>query len=329
MFTPSTQDVADCLTPSALIEALRNEFRANGLADEPLLVSPLRAHHVIDAPDKAPGAETHLLMMPAWEAGGVIGIKLVGVNAQNPSRADAPQPMVQGIYLLMDATTGAPLAQFDAQELTFRRTAAVSALAADYLARDDASHLGVIGAGAAMAPYVVAMYRAIRPIRQVTLWNRTADKAIGLADALKAEGLNVHIAESPDELVSSVDIVSSCTPSQEPMIKGDLLRAGTHVDCIGGFRPTMREADDVTVQRAQIYGDTIEGVTQEAGDIMIPLSEGVIQAQDIRGDLFDLCAGRVSGRDQPSDITFFKSVGSALSDLAGAKLVLKSLTAGE
>ena len=107
MFSPSTQDVAECLTPSALIEALRAEFRANGLADEPLLVSPLRAHHVIDAPDKTPGAETHLLMMPAWESGGVIGIKLVGVNAQNPSRADAPQPMVQGIYLLMDAKTGA------------------------------------------------------------------------------------------------------------------------------------------------------------------------------------------------------------------------------
>lgn len=329
MFTPSTQDVAECLTPSALIEALRAEFRANGLADEPLLVSPLRAHHVIDAPDKTPGAETHLLMMPAWESGGVIGIKLVGVNAQNPSRADAPQPMVQGIYLLMDAKTGAPLAQFDAQELTFRRTAAVSALAADYLAREDASHLGIIGAGAAMAPYVVAMYRAIRPIRQVTLWNRTADKALGLANSLKAEGLSVHIAESPDELVSSVDIVSSCTPSEDPMIKGDLLRPGTHVDCIGGFRPTMREADDVTLQRAQIYGDTMEGVTQEAGDIMIPLSKGIIQAQDIRGDLFDLCAGRVSGRSHPSEITFFKSVGSALSDLAGAKLVLTSLTAGE
>ena len=329
MFTPSTQDVAECLAPSALIEALRGEFKANGLADEPLLISPLRAHHVIDAPDKAPGAETHLLMMPAWESGGVIGIKLVGVNALNPSRTDVPQPMVQGIYLLMDATTGAPLAQFDAQELTFRRTAAVSALAADYLAREDATHLGVIGAGAAMAPYVVAMYRAIRPIRQVTLWNRTAQKVAGLADSLSAEGMIVNVAESPDELVSSVDIVSSCTPSEEPMIKGALLREGAHVDCIGGFRPTMREADDVTLQRAQIYGDTMEGVTQEAGDIMIPLAEGVIKAQDIRGDLFDLCAGRASGRSRSSDITFFKSVGSALSDLAGAKLVLKALMSGQ
>jgi len=325
MLTPSTHDVAQCLAPTALIEALRGEFRVNGLSAEPSLVAPLRAHHVIEAPNKAPGAETHLLMMPAWETGGVIGIKLVGVNAQNPSRPHAPQPMVQGIYLLMDATTGAPLAQFDAQELTFRRTAAVSALAADYLARADASHLGIIGAGAAMAPYVVDMYRAIRPIRQVTLWNRTAQKAAGLADALSAEGLSVHVAESPDDLVASVDIVSSCTPSEDPVIKGALLREGTHVDCIGGFRPTMREADDVTLRRAHIFGDTMDGVTQEAGDIMIPLERGVIQSTDILGDLFDLCAGRLPGREQAEDITFFKSVGSALSDLAGAKLVLESL----
>lgn len=326
MLTPSIAQVAACLSPLPTLAALRDEFRRNGQADSPKLVAPLRSHHVIEAPNKQSGAETHLLTMPAWEMGGLLGIKIVGVNALNPSRKDNPQPMVQGIYLLMDSVTGAPLAQFDAQELTFRRTAAVSALAGDYLARQGATHLGLIGAGAALAPFVVEMYRAIRPIEKVSLWNRTASKSFPLAEMLKGEGLDVEVVSALDQLVEQADIVSSCTPSPTPIIKGALLKSGCHVDCIGGFRPTMREADDETLVRARICVDTLDGVLQEAGDIILPLANGVIQRDDILGDLFDLCSGRLRGRTDNDDITFFKNVGSALSDLAAAKLVYECLS---
>jgi ornithine cyclodeaminase/alanine dehydrogenase-like protein (mu-crystallin family) len=216
------------------------------------------------------------------------------------------------------------LAIMDGRALTAWRTGAASALAARYLARADAAHLVMIGAGA-LAPHLVRAHAAVRPITRVTLWNRTRGKAVALAFGLAVSGIEVTVTDDLEGAVRDADIVSCATLSSEPLIRGTWLRRGTHVDLVGGFTPKMREADDQAVKRARLYVDTRAGAGKEAGDIVIPLKRGVIAQADIRGDLFDLCRGKVKGRTSATQITLFKSVGTAIEDLAAAILIWTSL----
>ena len=210
--------------------------------------------------------------------------------------------------------------------LTLRRTACASALAADYLARQDASRLVMVGAGA-LAPYLIRAHRAVRPIRSVTIWNHNSDKADALAAELKIDGVEIAASANLEAAVGTADIVSCATLSLDPLVMGAWLPAGCHLDLVGAFRPDMRECDDGAVTRARIYVDTREGAIVEGGDIAIPLANGTIKDTDVQGDLFDLTRGLVQGRskDQEADITLFKSVGTALEDLAAAQLVMRNL----
>jgi alanine dehydrogenase len=296
----------------ALVDILEAAFRKGAIA-------PLRHHHAIALEGRP---EATLLLMPAWEAsapggqaaGRYLGVKSVTVFPDNATRG---KPAVFGTYLLLSAETGETLAVMDATRLTAWRTGAASALASRYLSRPDASRLAMVGAGA-LAPQLVRAHASVRPIRQVAIWNRSPDRAQALAAALAPTGLDIAVADDLESAVRRADIVSTATLSAEPLIRGAWLAPGTHVDCVGAYRPSMRETDDEAVRRARIFVDTRTGAFGEAGDILQPLQAGVIGKDAVLGDLFDLTRGFVAGRATPDEITLFKSVGAAIEDLAAA-----------
>jgi alanine dehydrogenase len=293
----------------SLIAALRDMFRAG-------CEVPLRHHHGIPAAT-ANGAPGTLLLMPAWQPGRALGVKIVTVFPDNARQA---LPAVYGTYLLLDAATGAPAALLDGTALTLRRTAAASALAADYLARRDAARHLLVGTGA-LSPYLAAAHRVVRPIRETLVWGRDPAKAAVLAARLAADGFAAAPVPDLAPAAAAADIITCATLAREPLIRGDWLRPGTHLDLVGGFTPEMREADDAAVRRARIYIDT-EAALNEAGDIVQPLRSGVLERDEIAGDLFLLTRGRCQGRCNATEITLFKSVGSALEDLAAAQLAV-------
>ena len=301
------------LTHQALIDALAEAFRSDAEA-------PARHVHMIPQPG---GGEAKLLLMPAWTSSGerLLGCKLASVF---PDNVKAGKPSVYASYLLMSGETGEPIACLDGTALTVWRTAAASALAARHLARDDASHLVMIGAGA-LAPHLVRAHRAVRPIKRVTLWNRTRSRAIKTAFALTAGGIEAEVADGLESAVREADIVSCATLSPLPLVRGAWLKKGAHVDLVGAFTPAMREADDEAMRRARVFVDTRAGAPKGSGDIAIPLKKKVITLKDIEGDLFELCRGKAKGRRKATDITLFKSVGTAIEDLAAAMLVWREL----
>jgi ornithine cyclodeaminase len=309
----SADELNSVLTHSALIDALADAFRAD-------IAVPDRHVHMIAQPS---GSEAKLLLMPAWTNSGdrLVGCKLVSVYPDNVS---AGRPSVYGSYLLMSGETGEALALIDGTALTAWRTAAASALAARYLARDDAAHLVMVGAGA-LAPHLIRAHSTVRPVKRVTLWNRTRSRAVATAFALHAAGIEPLIADDLEAAVRTADIVSCATLSAEPLIRGKWLRKGTHLDLVGAFTPKMREADDDAVRRARIYVDTRAAAPKSSGDIAIPLKKKIIKPKDIAGDLYELCRGKAKGRRRKDEITLFKSVGAAVEDLAAAMLVWRRL----
>jgi alanine dehydrogenase len=308
----SADDIGRALSYGSLADALAEAFRAE-------IAAPVRHHHTI----ARPGSDATLLLMPAWTAAadGFLGCKLVTVFPDNAKR---DRPSLYGLYLLLSGETGEPLAMLEGRTLTAWRTAAASALAARYLARADASRLLMVGAGA-LARHLVRAHAAVRPVRFVTLWNRTRRNAEELASALADTGLAISIAEDLEPAIRAADIISCATLSSTPLVRGAWIRDGAHIDLVGGFTPAMREADDQAIRRAHVYVDTRAGTLSEAGDIVDPIGRGVITVADIVGDLFDLCQGKVPGRTAKTEITLFKSVGSAIEDLAAAMLVWRSL----
>jgi alanine dehydrogenase len=303
------EEVQAALADGPLIERLRTMFRTG-------CVMPVRTHQTV----KVPGLpDATLLFMPAWQEGRHIGVKLVTVF---PGNATKNQPSVQGIYVLLDATSGEVLALMDAPTLTVRRTACASALAASYLARSDARRLLVVGTGA-LAPHLVRAHAAARKIEEVMVWGRNADKAAALAQSLAQAGFKAAAVKTLADAVPLADVISCATMAKAPLIEGAWLKPGQHVDLVGGYTPEMREADDAAVRRARVFVDTRAGATKEAGDIVQPLRNGTLAEADIQGDLFELCRGEKPGRQKDDEITLFKSVGAALEDLAGAQLVLE------
>jgi ornithine cyclodeaminase/alanine dehydrogenase-like protein (mu-crystallin family) len=304
-------EVGALLDDRALIEALRAMFVSG-------CVLPDRHHHAIPAKGQDPAT---LLVMPAWQTGGPIGVKLVTVFPGNGARG---LPAVMGNYMLLDGETGAPLALIDGPALTAHRTAGASALAAGYLAAADASRLLMVGTGA-LAPHLIAGHASVRRITRVDIWGRTPDKAEALARSLDREGLMVRAVTDLAQAAKEADIISCATLAKEPLIEGAWLRAGQHLDLVGGFTPEMREADDEAVRRSTVFVDTLAGATKEAGDITQPLASGALRENEIAGDLFALTRGTCKGRTGADEITFFKSVGTALEDLAAAQLVVEKL----
>lgn len=287
-----------------LIPALRTLF-ATGCD-----VPPRHVHTV-----PAPGGGFTSLIMPAWVPGVCYGVKTVNVAPHNAARG---LPGLHSTYLLYSAATGAPLAWLNGDQITARRTAAASALAASFLARADARHLLLVGAGQ-VARLLPAAYRVVRPIDRVTVWARSTDSARVLAEQLRADGFDAHPTADLPAAVARADVVSCATLATAPLVQGAWLQPGSHLDLIGSFTPAMREADDACVAGAALYVDTDEALAK-SGDLLGPLARGVLAAGAVRGTLATLCAGQAAGRQDAAARTVFKSVGTALEDLAAAML---------
>ncbi len=302
----------DALPYPDLIDALAKMFRSG-------CVMPTRHHHDMEIPGEP---DATVLLMPAWVPGGYAGVKVVNVV---PGNSERNLPAISAQYLLSDARTGEMLALIDGGELTARRTAAASALAASYLARSDARHLLVLGTGR-LAPNLIAAHMAVRSIDEVTIWGRSREKSEEVVRSLADQfPVKLKSATSLKEALGEADIVSAATLSSEPLIKGALLKPGTHVDLVGAFKPSMRESDDDLVKRAEIFVDTRDGCLSEGGDIVQPIKAGVLSPGEIKADLYELCRGEHPGRQSEEAITMFKSVGAALEDLAGAILAYQSV----
>ncbi len=302
----------------ALVEALSVAFTGQ-------LVAPPRHHHRIglDGPDGA----THLLM-PAWSAnapgkGSFLGTKIVNVF---PSNGRLGLPAVLGQYLLQSGETGAPLALIDGTSLTHWRTAATSALAARHLARAGASHLLMVGSGA-LAPFLIRAHQSVRPIRRITLWNHRPAGAEALARKLDMAGIDVVATAGLAAAAGEADIISCATLSGLPLIRGEWLAPGCHLDLVGAFSLAMRECDDNAIIRARVCIDTAAALT-EGGDVAQAILNGAIGPGHVVADLAALCAGTVAGRTRADEITLFKSIGASIEDLAAAILVWQRLGAG-
>ena len=304
-------ELDNSLTFPTLIENLRSAFAGNW-------TTPMRQHHGMPGVDHN-GAEVEnaLLLMPSWTGPGsenFVGVKLVAVY---PNNGQIDLPSIHGLYYLIDGNTGQPLATMDGARMTVWRTAAASALASSYLSRPESSTLTMIGTGA-LSPFMIRAHLAVRPITEVFLWNHNIRRAHELAEELRGQGLPVT---SHPDLVTAVgksDIVCAATLTTTPLIFGKWVKPGTHIDTVGAFTPTMRETDDELVQLASLFCDTRTGALKEGGDLAIPISQGVISSNDILADLHELTRGAHPGRTSPEEITYFKSVGTALEDLAGA-----------
>lgn len=304
--------IAAALEFPGLIEALREAFRAD-------IEIPERHHHYIARPDE----EATILIMPAWTRGGAeafLGIKVITIFPANLAKGI---PSLTGSYMLLSGETGLPLAMMDGGMLTRFRTAAASALAASYLARENARRHLIIGAGA-LSPLFARAHACVRPIEESVIWNRTPDRAEAVVEELKPHGLNARIGGDLAVEVAAADIVTCVTGAAAPVLQGAWLTPGTHVDLVGAFKANMRESDDETMRRSRIYVDT-EKALHEPGDLIDPLRDGVIRESDIQGTLFQLCRGEVAGRGGGEEITLFKSVGTAVEDLAAAIRVWRVL----
>ena len=290
-----------------LVSALRDSFSSNSI------IVPMRHHH--DFPNPKVGADSTLLLMPAWNPSKESGVKIVTVNPEN---GQFELPSIQGTYIYFDATKGTIKAILEAKSLTVKRTAAASALASSYLSRKNSSSLLMIGTGA-LSVNLIKAHASIRPIKQVYIWGRNFEKAQAICSQLQNEDFTVQPIKTIKEKASEVDIISCATLSKIPLVLGQYLKAGQHIDLVGAYKKNMREADNEAIIKSSVFVDTFQGGLKESGDIVIPIEKGILKESDIKADLFDLCSNKKPGRTMPDEITLFKSVGHALEDLTAAK----------
>jgi ornithine cyclodeaminase len=307
----------DAATVRAALSWPRMLDALGAMLREPV-VAPLREMHTIDVPDAPAGM---LFLMPAWRVGRRFGVKLVTVFPGNRERGARA---VNAVYALFDARDGHPLALFDGDEITARRTAGASALAARALARRDARHLVMVGAGG-QARGLVEAHSHVRPIERVSLWSRTPAHAEVAAREMAADGLPVTAVRDLEAAVRAADVVSCATLSTAPLVRGAWLAPGAHLDLVGAFRADMRETDDDAMRRAgAIVVDDRKAALTEGGDLVQALASGAIAPGRVVADLADLALARHPGRTTDDEITVFKSVGFALEDLAAAEAVYDS-----
>jgi alanine dehydrogenase len=283
----------------SLVAPLRRAFLGTA-------VSPERVHYELDALQPR-----SLLLMPAWQPHGAIGVKIVTVCPGNTAQG---LPPVNASYLLMSGQTGQPRALIDGRALTLLRTAAVSALAADLLAPAAPAQLLMVGTGA-LCRYLVEGHRAVRKYHSILIWGRDSSKAETVARDLVARGWPVSVAPDLESAARSADVISCATLAEQPLIQGAWLKSTCHLDLVGSFKPTMREADGACMRDAFIVVDTLAAL-KDSGDLLAPLTAGDITADSICL-LSDLVAQRTT--TSRAKRTVFKSVGVAQADLAAAE----------
>ncbi|MBU4528450.1 MAG: ornithine cyclodeaminase [Hoeflea sp.] len=293
----------------------------------PFAVEALRAGHLLPPADLrdslVENSGRKMLVRTAWIPGLASGVKAVTIYPDNPS-AQPPRPSVQGQVLLFDEAQGHVVAVLEGVDLTAWKTAGDSALGSSCLSRMDIRTMLMLGAGSMARPLIDA-HRTVRPsLDHVMIWNRSAARAEELAAALEADGVSAEVVADLDAAVSRADLISSATMSTEPLIRGAALKPGTHVDLVGAYTPTMREADDATLQRGRLFVDSFATTIGHIGEVMIPMASGAIAQADIKGDLHDLVQGR-AGRKSAEEITVFKNGGGAHLDVMIAHAVYLAL----
>ena len=307
----SPQEIRDCTPYPELIRALDEMFRSATTA-------PPREHYAIPQTE---GRDATMLIMPAWRSPGALGVKVVNVFPEN---GRAGLPAVQGVYLLFNSTTGQLIALVDGAELTARRTAAASALASQYISRRDTRVMLMAGTGR-LARELIRAHRCVRDIDVVLVWGRNRERAQQVVDELQEDGLTIKVTEDLSAAAAQADLISTATLSSEPLIRGQWLQPGCHLDLVGAYRPDMRESDDEVMKRATaIYVDTRAGALAEGGDLIQPLAHHIFSRSKIVADLSELSRGFEVNR-QPQQVTVFKSVGASVEDLAAAELCWKKI----
>lgn len=299
--------ISDSLSYSELLVSLKQAFaQPHNLPD--------RLHYEVG---ERLDIDTRLLVMVAWGAEHYLGVKMVTLCSDNAAQG---LPTLSGVYCLFDGKTGLPLAMLDGAELTACRTAAASVLAAKCLVNSVPDTVLIMGAGK-LSTYYIKAYAEIMKPETILLWNRDIGKAEAIVESLTLSDTNLDVATDIESAVIQADIISTITSSTEPLFPGTWCKPGCHLDLVGGYRSDMREVDDDLIRRAMIYVDTYQGAFDEAGDIIDPLNRGVISKQDIHADLAELVRGKDIIQDDRKDLTVFKSVGTAIEDLAAAVLV--------
>lgn len=303
------ENVASSLQYRILIEALRKAFGSK-------ITAPERVQHTIKNKN---GSDATLLLMPAWKIGEHIGIKIVSVFPENTTNN---MNAVHANYFLMNANDGKPVAVMDGTELTLRRTACASALAADYLVNKNVDTLLMIGTGN-LAPHMIKAHCVVRNYSRILIWGRNEEKAKRLALSLNIKDKEILAKNDLKEALNVADVISCATLTQKPLIVGDWIKPGQHLDLVGAFTPDMAEADSKAVAMSKVVVDTYEGALSESGELINALKEGRIKKKHILSDLRELVLEEKNIRKDSNDITLFKSVGTALEDLAAAELVIK------
>lgn len=303
--------------------------RVHELLDFPGLIAALETAHMGGMPKQSDrqiyqepnpeGQPDIFIILPAWEPGEGILAKLVTSFPNNKTRHGLPT--VNSIYAFINGETGVTEAIIDGEAVIFHKTSSDSALGSKLLSRPDSKTFLMVGAGG-IAPYLVEAHLTARPgIETVLLWNRTTSNAQALAEKLAAKNIKAEVVTDLDAALSEADIISSATMATEPHIKGKLLKPGVHLDLVGSFTPEMRESDDDVLTRARIFVDHRQTTTR-SGEFLGPFDRGVITADDVRGDLFDLCQKRVEGRSSNTDITMMKNGGGSHIDYYVAKYIM-------
>ncbi len=308
-FYISSQEIRQNIGYLELIQALDQMHREEATEQRDLLFTN----------QSRGGTDEHLLIRAGWQRGHALGVKMASVFPLNQS---INLPTIQASYVLFDGVNGSPLASIDGNELTWRKTAADSALGSLRLSRHDCKTLLMVGAGA-MAPHLIQAHLCVRPsISRIEIWNRSKSRRDQLISLLRGK-LDVAPADDLQTAVSKADLISCATMTKSPLIHGHWLSPGCHLDLVGAFTIDMREADDIAMSRGQVFVDYRQTTIREIGELVIPIRNGALSEEDILADHYELSNGDHSGRQTQNEITIFKNGGGGHLDLMSARYIFK------
>ncbi|MEM7190310.1 MAG: NAD(P)-binding domain-containing protein, partial [Pseudomonadota bacterium] len=264
----------------------------------------------------------HFLALPAWQRGRAVGSKLVSVFPVNEKNG-SDLPSVQAVYVLFDGADGRPLAVIDGTVLTLRKTASDSGVGASFLAASAPERMLMVGAGA-MGPHLIQAHLAARPsITQVSVWNRTPERAEALAASLTLPGVQIAATQDLEGAARAADVISCATMATEPLIMGEWLKPGAHLDLVGSYRTDMQECDAAALQRGSLFVDSPWSAPRDSGEIVSAMATGAITEADILATNFDLVRGKHPGRTSDDEITVYKNGGSGHLDLMVAQILME------
>lgn len=312
------EKIASLLPMEECIEVMEKMFRSLAAGE---CVQPLR--NIMWLPDRS-GV---LGMMPGYAGSlGVMGIKVITVFHANREEG---LPSHQGVVMLFDAKHGQPLMIFDALEITAIRTAAASAVATKLLSRENSSTLAIIGSGEQARRHIEAML-LVRDIKHINIWSRNEKNAKHLLNELSGEyNIPVHIKKDAQQAVEHADIICTVTSSREPVVLGEWIAPGTHINAVGSSIPVARELDTAAIVKSKLFTDRYESLFNEAGDFLIPKKEGTVTDEHVKGEIGEVMLGTKKGRENDKEITVFKSLGIAAEDIFSAYHIYEKINSGK